>query len=331
MCGFLDRLEQGLKLCGLSGRHVLLAVSGGVDSVALLRGMLRLRDRWELQVSAVHLNHKLRGDESLADARWLTVLAKQLELPLIVDVQDVAAIAKQKRQGIEETAREMRYAFLQETAARLGCSHVAVAHTADDQAETILHHVIRGTGIAGLRGMPRTRPLTEGIRLVRPLLEITRAEVERYLAELGQDFRRDATNMDDAFTRNRLRNSLLPLLQREYNPQVHEALRRLGQQADAVQQTLENLAAQLLSQAVVDSNETICRVNCDRLAGQPRHLIRECFALLWKRLDWPRQRMGFPEWDQLAELVLHPGAANFPANIEARRRGNLIVLRRRLD
>lgn len=328
MTQFLNHLETGSKLCGLSGGRVLLAVSGGADSVAMLRGMLHLRDRHGLQVSAAHLNHNLRGDESLADAEWLTALAKRLELPLIVEGRDVAAIAGRKAQGLEEAAREVRYAFLQEAAANLGCSDVAVAHTADDQAETILHHVIRGTGVAGLRGMPRTRPLTEDIRLVRPLLGITRAEIEHYLAELGQDFRRDASNTDDAFTRNRLRHSLLPLLEREYNPQVREALRRLGQQADEMQQALEHLAADLLKQAVVDSNETTCRVDCDRLAGQPRHLVRECFARLWRQLNWPRGQMGYAEWDQLAELVFNGGTATFPGNIEARRRGNLVVLRR---
>lgn len=329
MAGFLEQLATGLQACGIERGSLLLAVSGGADSVALLRGTLALRDRCNVRISAAHLNHNLRGNESLADVEWIKSLASQFEIPLVVDSQDIASIAEKKRQGIEATAREVRYAFLQETARKLGCSHVCVAHTADDQAETILHHVIRGTGLAGLCGMRRIRPLSDDVVLARPLLEITRSDVEAYLAEISQDYRSDLSNTDNRFTRNRLRNHLLPMLEQEYNPQIRDALRRLGLQAGDVQKTLEELAARLLVRAVVDSNETICRIACEVLRDLPRHLIRECFALLWKNLKWPRQRMGFAEWDRLAELVLTDGSATLPANIEATRRGELLVLRRR--
>jgi tRNA(Ile)-lysidine synthase len=322
----LDRLHHGLKTCGLENQCILLAVSGGADSVAMLRGMLWFRDTMKLNLHAAHLNHNLRGDKSLKDVAWLQALCKKLEIPLIVGSEDVASIAESRAQGTEEAARQARYAFLEQTAEKQHCSRVAVAHTAGDQAETILHHVLRGTGISGLRGMPRCRSLSNGIFLVRPMLDICRPDIESYLFQLNQDFRRDETNLDETFTRNRIRNSLLPLLTRDYNLQVSDALRRLGQQATEVQETLEYVAGNLLMQAVEDKNETTCRLNCDLLSDQPRHLIRECFTLLWRELQWPRQRMGFAEWDHLAGLVLNGGTLTFPGNIQARRRGKLLVL-----
>src|SRR5205823_11908216 len=135
---------------------------------------------------------------------------------------DVAAVAQGSGRGIEETARDERYRFLEVTAVAIGCRAIATAHTADDQAETILHHVLRGTGLAGLRGIPRARELASGITLIRPLLDLERSVVLDYLAKIGQDFRDDASNRDEAYTRNRIRHQLLPLLAREYNPHIGE-------------------------------------------------------------------------------------------------------------
>jgi tRNA(Ile)-lysidine synthase len=149
-----------------------------------------------------------------------------------------------------------------------------------------------------------------------------------YLAELPQDFRDDEMNADESLTRGRIRHALLPLLEREYNPQVRAALERLGQQACDVQETIEVLASRVVEQACEQRDATSCRLNCDVLADAPRHLLRECLALVWKQMDWPRQRMGFAEWERLAALVCADGAATLPGHIEARRRGRLLVLQR---
>jgi tRNA(Ile)-lysidine synthase len=332
MNSFLDKIGAGIANCGLRGTRVLVGVSGGADSVALLRGLCELQDEQQLGVVAAHLNHNLRGDASADDARWLEKLCARLGISVVVGSENVSAIAQQHRRGIEEAAREIRYEFLRRTAERERCRHVAVAHTADDQSETILHHVLRGTGISGLSGMSRVRPLTEQVQLVRPMLSISRADVETYLGEIGQEFRRDQSNLDMSFTRNRIRHALLPLLEREYNPQVAEALRRLGKQAGEVQAAIDELAGRLLDSALVDHNETICRVDCTPLNGEPVHLVRECFSLLWKRQNWPRRRMGFEEWNCLAALIRaeeRDGCVRtLPGHIEAVRRGTLLVLRR---
>jgi tRNA(Ile)-lysidine synthase len=282
----------------------------------------------KLTLCVAHFNHRLRGEESGRDALWLQSLCSELEIPLTLGSEDVRELSISRGTGIEETARKIRYEFLCRTARELGCAYVAVAHTADDQVETILHHILRGTGLPGLKGMPRMRLLEHPIILVRPLLEITRRQIENYLMELKQNFREDVTNWDETFTRNRIRHNLLPLLRKDYNPQMDEALLRLSQQAEDVQRTVEDLATRLLEESVEDRSDTMCRINCQTLSEHPKHLIRECFSLLWKQQNWPRQYMGFVEWNRLAELVVQEGTQTFPGNVEARRRGNLLALRR---
>ena len=195
--------------------------------MALLRGLRECGSGLRLEVTAAHLNHQLRGAESEADAAWLEQTCAELRVPLMVGRAAVAAAAVAAGDGIEEAARRLRYEFLCQAARETGCRWVAVAHSADDQAETILHHVIRGTGLAGLRGMPVSRELQPGIFLLRPLLDVSRIELRNYLAELGQTFREDSSNNDSTYTRNRLRHRLLPLLEAEFNPQVVAALCRL--------------------------------------------------------------------------------------------------------
>lgn len=162
MAPFLEQLTTALQSLQLHSRKLLLAVSGGADSVGLLRGMLPLAPEFELRLVAAHLNHKLRGRQSHRDAKWLKALCRRLDVPVVIGRENVAARAAKRGQGIEEAARQARYEFLEGTALEQGCTHIAVAHTADDQAETILHHIVRGTGISGLRGMSPMRVLTAG-------------------------------------------------------------------------------------------------------------------------------------------------------------------------
>lgn len=311
---------------GLPGEPVLVAVSGGADSVALLRGLVNLREELRLRLVAAHFNHRWRGVESDADAAWVAAFCDSFGVDLVLgqraETQSVPTTAR------EETARRQRYRFLEEAAITQGCTRIAVAHTADDQTETVLHHILRGTGLSGLRGMQPVRELPSGVRLVRPLLHTTRAEIVVFLAELGQDYRTDRSNDDVSLTRNRIRHALLPLLRSDYNPQVDEALRRLAQQAAEAEAALATAAELLLSQGLLESTPAVCRLNLIPLRSQPRHLIRQCLVHLWIRQHWPRQAMGFPEWDRLAELVQHGGTAMLPERIEASVRGELLVLRR---
>lgn len=328
MSDFIDQLAASFRALSLEQTRVLLAVSGGADSVALLRGAVASREDLRLHLVAAHLDHNLRGAESQGDAQFVADLCASLDVAVTIGSENVIEAARRSGAGIEETARRIRYEFLRQAAAQLDCSAVATAHSADDQAETVLHHLIRGTGLAGLRGISAARDGNDSVRIVRPLLFASRAEIEKFLAELGQSYRNDSTNSDESQTRSRIRRSLLPLLERDYNPQVREALVRLSDQARDAQETLELLAVRFVEEAIEQRDASTCRLNAAVLSGLPRHLLRECFIHVWKQMSWPRQPMGFTEWERLANLALAGGAAQLPGNIDVRTRGRLMVLSR---
>lgn len=312
--------------------HVVLAVSGGPDSVALLRAVIAAKERagGAGRLFAAHLNHGIRPEDAAADEAWLRELCGRLNVPLEVGRSNVPALAETVGDGLEAAARQTRYDFLLTTAEKLGARFVAVAHTADDQVETILHRILRGTGVAGLAGMPRTRPLSPTVTLVRPLLHVERDDVLTYLAKLGQDFRVDTTNTDVRHTRNRLRHELLPLLRDRFNPDVYQSLLRLATQAEETQQLLSSLASDLTEKSVHHSAQG-CEIDCAPLAAQPPLLVRELCKTSWTSAGWPLQDMGFNQWHQLAELIqsdASAGSINLPAAIRAERRGNCVYLAR---
>jgi tRNA(Ile)-lysidine synthase len=300
--------------------HVVLAVSGGADSVAMLRLMADAKRRagGAGRLIVAQLHHGIRPVESAADVAWLADLCQRLELPCEIGAADVPGLANRAGDGIEAAARAARYQFLRETAERFGARFVAVAHTADDQAETVLHRFLRGTGIGGLAGMPRSRPLSPAVQLVRPLLDVRRYQIEQYLAAIGQEFRTDATNADRRFTRNRLRHELLPLLRADFNPDVDAALTRLAEQAAEVQQLITPMAEALVERAIQIEPDRL-RIDRRQLAAEPPPLVREACKLAWIAMGWPLQRMGFDEWQQLHSLITAEisGPLNLPAGMRA--------------
>jgi tRNA(Ile)-lysidine synthase len=205
-------------------------------------------------------------------------------------------------EGIEEAARRLRYDFLRSTAGRLGARYVVTAHTADDQAETILQRILRGTGLSGLSGIARTRTLG-GAALIRPLLDFRRVEIERYLADLGQPYRQDASNFDRRFTRNRIRHELFPLLTREYNAQAVEAILRLGRLAGEVQTVVDGVVEELFERKVRVESRTAVRIELAGLETAASYLLRELLMLVWRRQEWPLQAMGFAEWSLLEKML----------------------------
>jgi tRNA(Ile)-lysidine synthase len=197
------------------GDRVAVAVSGGADSVALLQILQNTRAKLGIQLLAVHFDHCLRGAESDADAEFVARLARRHNLPFVLDRDDVAAAAKRNKWNLEDAARRLRYAFFDRLVREGRATRVAVAHTADDQAETVLAHLIRGTGPTGLAGI---YPAAGAI--VRPLLAVRREELRAYLRRHGQAWREDSTNLDVQRVRARIRARLLPLLEREFSPGV---------------------------------------------------------------------------------------------------------------
>jgi len=298
---------------------------------------MSLRNELRLEVVVAHLNHQLRGAESDADAAWVQEFCRTLHVPCVLRSLDVTGRAARENETIEEAARHLRYAALIDIAFEHDCQTVVTGHTADDLVETVLHHIVRGTGLAGLRGMSQTRVLArqaddsaQPLLLARPVLKVTRPEIEHWLHVTGLSFCTDATNSDSAFTRNRIRNELLPLLERDFNPQVRKSLLSLAAQAGEVSDWLTEVAAHIATKVLLDAQPNVLRIDVDGLQSEPVCLVREALRIAWTMNQWPLQSMGFRQWQQLAELVVaETGSLNLPGHVIARRRMKLLVLERR--
>lgn len=235
-------------VCGLSreydmlpsGETVLCAVSGGADSMCLLHLLVQLSPQWGFSLHCAHFNHHLRGAESDRDEAFVRAWCDKWNIPLTCGGADVLAESKERAAGIEETARSLRYAFLEETAKTVGASRIATAHTADDNAETLLLNLVRGSGLQGLGGIHPRRG-----NVVRPLLKVTRAQVEAYCAEQGVSYVEDSTNSDESYSRNFLRHQVIPLLRR-INPKAPEHLSAAAEKVREDHEYLNRLARDVL-------------------------------------------------------------------------------------
>jgi tRNA(Ile)-lysidine synthase len=206
------------------GDTLVVAVSGGVDSLVLLHVLNALRDELNLTLHAATLDHGIRGAAGAADAAFVRATAAAWGVPVTVERADVPAFAQREGMGLEAAARQVRYTFLEWVAQQIGAAAVATGHTLDDQAETVLMHLIRGSGLDGLAGIPPRRKLGK-THLIRPLLDTSRAEIEAYAAAHDLEPRQDSTNTDTAYLRNRLRHDVIPLLE-ELNPNIRATLAR---------------------------------------------------------------------------------------------------------
>lgn len=259
---------------------LLVGVSGGVDSVCLLHILTALRDKMNFDLHVVHLNHQLRGAESDSDAEYVSRLSRKLGIAATIDKRNVQDHQSTHRCSLEEAAREIRYAFFSEVAESLGGSIVAVAHTANDQAETILMHLIRGTGLSGLRGMrPLSRwnlPNNRLLTVIRPILKATREETEAYCNDHELYPHYDSSNRSVEFLRNRIRIEIMPQLL-EYNPNIVESLSRMAHIVADDISYLDSEAAQLSESIIEEFPQGILLDNKALSALPPalaRHLLR---------------------------------------------------------
>lgn len=327
---FLLRFRQNWPPPQWQDLTIVAAVSGGADSMAMLRAMVAIHPNPSIHLVVAHINHRLRGEESDADEAFVRSACERLSIRCNVARLASGTCSQPKGRGFEAIARQSRYECLSKIAESHGARHIATAHTADDQVETVLHRILRGTGLHGLAGIPRVRALTPFMSLIRPMLAFGRSELREFLAELGQDFREDSSNRSRRFTRNRLRHELIPHLIKRYNPRVDQALLRLSGLASETQAVLDQLVEELALDCVVQVAPSRIQIDCERLGRSRPLLIRNLLINLWTTQGWPLRDMGLPQWQQLSEMTQFPPpprtSITFPGGIQVDRRGNLLLL-----
>ncbi|MCX5999407.1 MAG: tRNA lysidine(34) synthetase TilS [Chloroflexi bacterium] len=294
------------------GETVVVGVSGGPDSVCLVHVLVGLQEGLGMGLHLVHLNHMLRGAESDGDADYVRGLAQSLGLPCTLESRDVRSYHQTAhRQSLEETARQVRYQVFAEVAEKAGAGTIAVGHTADDQVETILMRLLRGAGALGLQGM---QPLTgwdllggrAGLKIIRPLLEVRREEVEAYCLRQGLSPRKDSSNLSRAYLRNRIRHDLVPLL-RSYNPRIDDALLRTADTLASEQSFFEQQVSLVWDRVVSREGNAVVLEATAMKSLHPalqRHLLRRVVRTLLGSLE-------DIEWQHIEKmrlaLALHRG------------------------
>lgn len=242
----LKRIRKTIADCSLleRGDHLLVAVSGGPDSVALLRAMRLLSSDYELRLTTAHLNHGLRGAEAQKEEAFVRSLCVGMGIACICKTVDIRMLQKGRGMSLEEIGREERYRFLNETAETCGARKIATGHHRDDQAETVLINLFRGCGMEGLKGIP---PVRDG-RIIRPLLHVGRGEILEFLHHEGLTYMTDSSNLSPLFLRNRIRHELIPELALRYNPGIIEALSHTADIIRREDDYLQAVVRQIMSQ-----------------------------------------------------------------------------------
>ncbi len=292
-----------------AGGKLVVAVSGGADSVCLLHILAQRQRELDVELHVAHLNHQLRGAESDSDAGYVADLACKLGVPATVERRDVAAYRNRKGGSLEEAAREVRYSFLTEVAKELGTSNVVVGHTRDDNVETILMHLLRGTGLAGLCGLQPRSILQFGehkarVEVVRPLLEVTRQETWDYCQRHELKPRSDSSNLSPSFLRNRIRLELLPVL-KNYNPSIDNALLRLAAIAgDDLSFIGEQVS--LLWKELAREEGGVIYLDVGRMVALPRAMQRQAFRIAVRQLRGNLQDIEADHIEAMVDFLSKP-------------------------
>lgn len=306
------------------GDTVLIAVSSGPDSVCLLHVLKQLQDEYNLSLHIAHLNHGFRGEEAEEDAKFVQDMGESLGIPVIAEFSDVPAYARERRLSKQEAAREVRYRFFSAAADKTGSDRIALGHTADDQAETFLMRLLRGSGSHGLSGIPPVRE-----KIVRPLIGVFREEIREYLSENDIRYRTDSSNLTPVYLRNKIRLELIPLLAKEYNPNIMDTIIRSLNILRDEDIFLDNYVRKIFRDMVINESEGVIQFDVQRVnsCDEPvkRRLVRyavesvkgsEGIALSFQHVE---EALCLLNNDKVGEI-------DFPAGVVAERRGDIFSI-----
>ncbi|MBN2097514.1 MAG: tRNA lysidine(34) synthetase TilS [Candidatus Omnitrophica bacterium] len=326
----LEKLEQTIERFKMleAKDRVVVAVSGGPDSVALVHLLNRLRKKWLIELHLAHLNHCLRENEADTDQLFVKKLAQRLKLPLTCASIEVKNFARENKLSLEEAARKARYEFLLQVAQENQAAKISLGHNLDDQAETVLMRFLRGSGVSGLRGIPATRKL-DNCLIIRPLIEIKRKQIIQFLSSKKIPFRIDSSNLNNIFLRNRVRNQLLPLLEKDFNPKIKELLVNLAENLyydfDFLEQkALEEFKAVCTNRAV--NGKVI--VNTKKFSSLHQALQKLVVRLAVKKLKGDIRSIDYRHWKELQDLFNNrpqQAIVDLPAGISVAKQAEHLV------
>ena len=306
------------------GDSVLVGVSGGQDSVALLHVLRSLAPRFDIRLGIAHLNHCLRGKDSDDDAEFVASLAKKYKMPYYVRKTNVESYQRMKKLSPEEAARDVRYDFYHQTAGKHGFDKIALAHHADDNAELVLMYLFRGSGLTGSSGIP---PVREG-KFIRPLIHLTKAEITDYIAENKLGYVTDSSNDDTGFLRNRIRHDLMPLLRAFYNPRISRALNRFSLIAKAEDEWIESLTDDLLKACVADEGRQEISLSIPKLENLHVAARRRIVRKAVHRIRGSLRRITYAHTEAVLKLLqkgpVH-AESDLPDGIRVRRNREILV------
>jgi tRNA(Ile)-lysidine synthase len=322
--GMLDKVRQTIDRYRMlaPGERVLIAVSGGIDSIVLLHVLHQLRGELDISLTVAHLDHRIRGTDSQADAAFVTAEAEGLGLPLVLGSRDVPASAAAARLSLEEAAREVRYRFLEEATAEVGADRIALGHQRDDLVETLLLNLIRGTGLAGLRGMAPVRG-----RFIRPLIECSRAEIEEFAHKHHLEYRRDRTNVELRHLRNRVRLELLPLLE-DYRPNVAARLAQTARILSEATALLEELSRERLTKLILSGRDDELVLDRESLLGEGSFMQALILREAVRRARGSLRDLEFAHLQKMQELSTRPeqhAELHLPGGLCFQRQGQKLV------
>ena len=280
---------------------VLAGVSGGPDSVTLLHVLHALKKEYSLNILIAHLDHKFRGEESKTDRRFCEGLAKVYGLEIVFEEIDVPRIAEEKGLSPEEAARFERYNFFKQVARERGIEKLAVGHTRDDQAETVVMRIIRGAGMKGLGGINPVKDMY-GFRIIRPLIEVSRKEIEDFILEKGLKSRKDSSNEKAIFTRNKIRLELIPLLEKDFNPNIKEVLANMAENLQAEDDFLNKYARRKFRSVSRIKQESIF-IDMRKLKKQPEAIRKRILRAGLEELKGDLRQLTYQHWKEMEELI----------------------------
>ncbi|MBU1195511.1 MAG: tRNA lysidine(34) synthetase TilS [Proteobacteria bacterium] len=285
---------------------VLAAVSGGPDSVALIRALMAFREEYGLRLGVVHLNHQLRKDAALRDQEFVRKLAATLDLPFYTEQMDVKTYARTNRLSIETAGRKLRYQFFEKTAQNEGYCKIATGHHKDDNAEQVLMNLLRGSGPKGLSGIPPVR----GDTFIRPLIRVSKLQIRQFLEACEQPFVTDESNTDLHYLRNKIRHQLIPHLQEEYNPEIVDALDRLSHILRQEETLWKKQTIQQLNQCVIKKTSQQLILSKPQMKKMDQAILQRVFRMAIKQIKSDLNRISHTHINDCIQFCFNPSAGS---------------------